>query len=109
MWLAWRRPHRAALCPLQRADTVCACPPPLPPPQELRWLVTNAWNRGALHARFGRGEEAARYQRWAADALRYNASLAEQYGEFMAAEMGKMRAAQEGHLCALDPREVLVA
>ena len=48
-------------------------------PQELRWLVTTAWNRGAVHARFGRAAEARSYQRWAAEALQYDAGMAEQY------------------------------
>ena len=47
--------------------------------QELRWLVTTAWNRGAVHARFGRTGEAEQYQRWAAGALQYHAPLEAQY------------------------------
>ena len=55
-------------------------PPTLPRvPQELRWLVTFAWNRGAVHARFGRCGEAGRYQGWAAAALQYDAHMAGQY------------------------------
>lgn len=49
------------------------------PLQELRWLVTTAWNRGAVHARFGRTAEAEQYQRWAAGALQYQPQLEEQY------------------------------
>ena len=47
--------------------------------QELRWLVTTSWNRGAVHARFGRATEAGAYQRWAAAALQHDAGLATQY------------------------------
>jgi hypothetical protein len=41
--------------------------------------VTTAWNRGAVHARFGRTAEAAAFQRWAAAALQYDADMAQQY------------------------------
>ena len=40
------------------AGLVAAAPPGAFPPLEARWLVTAAWNRGATHAKFARGEEA---------------------------------------------------
>ena len=71
VWLSGEPCRRAALTSALRLPPAC--------PQELRWLVTTAWNRGATHARFGRGTEAGQYQAWAAGALRYDAQLAEQY------------------------------
>ena len=41
--------------------------------------MTTSWNRGAVHARFGRVAEAGSYQRWAAAALHHDAGLAAQY------------------------------
>jgi hypothetical protein len=73
---------------IQCTSSACAAPLLLratalhfatPALQELRWLVSTAWNRGAVHARFGRTAEAERYQRWAAGALQYHAPLEEQY------------------------------
>ncbi|EFN50881.1 hypothetical protein CHLNCDRAFT_141680 [Chlorella variabilis] len=63
----------------EAAGLLSAAPPGAYPPQELRWLVTTAWNRGAVHARFGRPAEAGQYQRWAASALRHSAELAGEY------------------------------
>ncbi|KAI7839840.1 hypothetical protein COHA_006425 [Chlorella ohadii] len=59
------------------------------PAQELRWLVTTSWNRGAVHARFGRAAEAGAYQRWAAAALQHDPGLAAQYQELMASELAR--------------------
>lgn len=49
------------------------------PPHELRWLVTAAWNRGTVHARFGRAREARSFMGWAAAALAHDAGLRGQY------------------------------
>ena len=75
--LGLQAPLRLALPP---SPSLAAAPTPdTHHLQELRWLVTTAWNRGAVHARFGRTAEAERYQRWAAGALQYHAPLEEQY------------------------------
>lgn len=79
---AWLEGTTAACTAQSPSPGYCPRPPPWPPCpalQELRWLVTTAWNRGAVHARFGRAAEAERYQRWAAGALQYHAPLEEQY------------------------------
>lgn len=49
-------------------------------PQEVGWLVTTAWNRGAVHARLGRAAEAERFQAWTLGALCHaEASMAAQH------------------------------
>ncbi|PRW59549.1 MFS general substrate transporter [Chlorella sorokiniana] len=73
----------------EAAGLLGAAPPGAYPAQELRWLVTTSWNRGAVHARFGRAAEAGSYQRWAAAALQHDASLVAQYQELMAAELAR--------------------
>ena len=75
-WLGvWR--HSCA-CPAA-CQHLRRCCPAAAAPQELRWLVTTAWNRGAVHARFGRAAEAAAFQRWAAAALAHDAALRAEY------------------------------
>ncbi|KAL4424385.1 hypothetical protein ABPG75_001686, partial [Micractinium tetrahymenae] len=62
------------------------------PPLEVSWLITTAWNRGAVHARLGRAAEAERFQAWALEALPHaDASLAEQHRDKMQAELQKVR------------------
>lgn len=68
-----------------------ACPPARPPTrpalQELRWLLTCAWNRSSVHARFGRAAEAAQFGERALALLAHDAGLEAQYGALMRAEV----------------------
>ena len=69
----------------------CQHPPTHPPtartPQELRWLLTFAWNRSAVHARFGRAPEAREFGGRALALLPHDAGLEAQYGQMMRAEV----------------------
>ncbi len=57
------------------------------PEQELRWLITNCWNRGAHHYRFARPAEAVAFMKTALRLLDHHEAMSSEHKAAMAKEL----------------------